>query len=614
MKNFRFLLTFSFFAVCLIFAGSHMTPAQQVQIAKNALEKENLATDTETDLPVTDAPAPAADPDKSARLDFNPLKRTGVQTAQTTPITLNDAIRRALENNNDIEVSRSDVKIAETSLRSLLGTYDGVFTIAPNYQRTSTTGETATNDFRVDTDFTKQIRRGGGNFSVFFDNTRTENRFAQAQARQGDITTGGAGALFSSRLGITYNQPLWRDFKIDQTRRQIKIQRKRIAQSDADFRRQTIEIISQVQQAYWDLVFALRDQQNRVANLNLSKENLRRIEAQIEAGTAPPLARAEVETELATREADLIVATQQVEVAENRLKQLILREPTAPEWTTQYVPTDSPVFSTDPIDLETAIKEAVENRPELRRLKLEREINQIDIDFFKNQTKPQIDLNTTFSLGGLSSTGSSIRDSVTVPLISGNPNLNADSFLYEQIRRFHPNVDAPPLITIDPSPSFLVGGFNQALRNIFRSDAPSYSAGLTISFPLKNQTAEANLAGARFQQERIQAQTRSQEQIVIAEVRNAVQAVESARQRVLAARRARENAEIQLEGEQKLFEAGRSTTFLLFQRENALTNARNSEIRAETDYNKALADLQRATSTTFRANNVEIDSPVQDDQ
>ena len=107
MKNFRFLLTFSFFAVCLIFAGSHMTPAQQVQIAKNALEKENLATDTETDLPVTDAPAPAADPDKSARLDFNPLKRTGVQTAQTTPITLNDAIRRALENNNDIEVSRS---------------------------------------------------------------------------------------------------------------------------------------------------------------------------------------------------------------------------------------------------------------------------------------------------------------------------------------------------------------------------------------------------------------------------------------------------------------------------------------------------------------------------
>ncbi len=94
------------------------------------------------------------------------------------------------------------------------------------------------------------------------------------------------------------------------------------------------------------------------------------------------------------------------------------------------------------------------------------------------------------------------------------------------------------------------------------------------------------------------------------EVRNAVQAVETARQRVLTARRAQENAEIQLAGEQKLYEAGKSTTFLLFQRENTLNNAKNAEIRAETDYNKALADLQRVTSTAFRENNITVDSPV----
>jgi outer membrane protein TolC len=136
--------------------------------------------------------------------------------------------------------------------------------------------------------------------------------------------------------------------------------------------------------------------------------------------------------------------------------------------------------------------------------------------------------------------------------------------------------------------------------------------GVTISFPLRNTRAKADLATARLQSERIDAQTRSQRQIVIAEVRNAVQALETARQRVLTARRARENAEIQLEGERKLLEVGRSTTFILFQRENALTNARNAEIRAETDYNKAIADLQRATSTTFRANNIDIESPMQD--
>ena len=131
------------------------------------------------------------------------------------------------------------------------------------------------------------------------------------------------------------------------------------------------------------------------------------------------------------------------------------------------------------------------------------------------------------------------------------------------------------------------------------------------SFPFKNKTAEANLAGARIQKEQLQASMRSQEQLIEVDVRNSAQAVESARQRVLSAREARTNAEMQLEGEQRLYQVGRSTTFLLFQRENALANARASELRAETDYNKALADLQRATSTTLRANNVVVDTPVQ---
>jgi len=165
-------------------------------------------------------------------------------------------------------------------------------------------------------------------------------------------------------------------------------------------------------------------------------------------------------------------------------------------------------------------------------------------------------------------------------------------------------------VTVSGTPAFFNGGTFQSLGNLFRSDSPSYSVGVTFEIPFRNTTAKANLAGASIQQQQTEAQTRSQEQIVVADVRNAVQAVETSRQRILTARRARDNAEIQLEGERKLYEVGRSTTFLLFQRENALTNARNAEIRAETDYNKSLSDLQRATSTTFRLNNIEVDSPM----
>ena len=450
------------------------------------------------------------------------------------------------------------------------------------------------------------IRQGGGSYQVFFNNTRTENAFSQAQVSSGSLSSSGSGAIFSSSLGIRYTQPLFRNFGVDNTRRNIKIARRRLEQTDVDFRRQTIDTIAQVQRTYWDLVFALRDQQNRVANLDLSRENLRQIEARIDAGAAAPLARAEVATELANREGELLLATQQVAIVENNLKQLLLRDAISAEWTQSYVPTDRPAFSLDPVNLDNAVKNAMDNRYELRRLKLARDINTVDINYFKNQTKPQIDFNTTFSLDGLA-LGNASTETRFIPQFSGN-----EEILRQRLNSLLPGNDqiSNPPLPIPGTPRFLAGGFNRSLSNIFRSDAPNYSIGMTFSFPLRNRTAKADLAGARIQENQIATQMRAQEQIVIVEVRNAVQAVETARQRVLTSRRARENAEIQLDGERKLFDAGKSTTFILFQRENALTNARNAEIRAETDYNKAIADLQRATSTTFQLNNIEVESPA----
>jgi HAE1 family hydrophobic/amphiphilic exporter-1 len=582
------------------------TPATAPQIARNSVDSTGEKSPEKPEEKVEKSA-------ESNNVNVNVLHRVGVQTSDTLPLTLNEAIRRALESNNTIEVARDDVRFQETQLRSQLGVYDPVFTVSPNLTRNSTTGSRATNDFRLNSDVSGLIRRGGGNYRVFFDNVRTENSFSQQQLSSGNTSAG--GALFSSGLGVGYTQPLLRDFRIDNTRRQIKIQRRFLQQTDADFRRQTIDVIAQVQRGYWDLVFALRDQQNRVANLNLARENLRQVEAKIEAGSAAPLERAEVATELANREGEVLQATQSVSVAENNLKTLLLRDITAPEWNRSLVPTDRPVYSDETIVLDDAIKDAVENRPELQRLKLAREINAININFFKNQTKPQLDLNTQFSLNGFSQGGTLTRDTQFVPLISGDPQTNAAAFLLQQIRRFHngaPTDSEIPLVPIAPAPSFLVGGFNRSFLNLFRSDAPNYTVGVTLSFPLRNRTARANLAGARVQEEQLSAQTRAQEQTIIADVRNAVQAVETARQRVLVARRARANAEIQLEGERKKYEVGFSSTFLLFQRENALANARNAEIRAETDFNKALADLQRSTSTTFRANNIEVESPVDD--
>ena len=539
------------------------------------------------------------------------LSRVGVQTANSVPLALEDAIRRALQNNNLIELTRDDVRFQETQVRSLLGFYDPVFTFSPVTTRNSTTGSVATQDLNVDASL-QQLLQTGGSYTAFFNNARTENRFNQAQVSNGSGAAVASSAVYTSVAGVRFTQPFFRDFRIDNTRRNIRIARKRLEQTDADFRRQAIEIIAQVQRVYWDLVFAIRDQQNQVANLTVARENVRRIEAQIAAGTAAPLAKAEFETELANREGDVLLATQLVSNVENNLKQLVLRDAVTAEWSDSWLPTDKPSYSSTPVILDSAVKDAMNNRPELQRLKFSQEINSIDIEYFKNQTKPRIDFISSFSLNGLAQNGT--NDGITTNLFTGPGELALLNGI-NQVRTLPTIGLAPipnPAIVIPPQPAYLFGGIGQSMSNMFRSDAPNFSIGMTISFPFRNRTAKANLAGAEVQRNQLDTQMRSQEQTVIVEVRNAVQAVETTRQLVLTARRARENAEIQLDGERKLYDSGRSTTFLLIERENALTRARNIEIRAETNYNKAVADLQRVTSTTLQVNNIVVASPATD--
>jgi HAE1 family hydrophobic/amphiphilic exporter-1 len=546
------------------------------------------------------------------------LDRVGILGADALTLTLNEAIRRALENNNEIEVARADVRLAEQTLNALNGVFDPVFTYTPEYNNSvrpvtnifggaGSGGNVTTTSYNNDAAVTKQFGSGGGNFTYFFNNTR-ESTSAQNTS---------LNPFYSSAQGIQFNQPLWRNRSIDSNRRQIRIQRKRLEQTDADFRLRTINVISQVQSAYWDLVFALRNEQNQIANVKLAQENFRRTEASVAAGASAPLQRAEIETELATRESSLLLANQQVTFAENALKNLLFKDPLSPDWSRAIIPTDQPSFEETPLNLETALKEARENRPEMRRLRLEEDVNDINLQFYRNQTKPRVDLVGTFQTNGLAGTvNPNLIETESSPLIGGDPNTNSSAFLLQQINALRAAQGLTPVVApvVPPSavplPQQFIGGYGQTLQNLFSFDTRQIVVSAVIQFPFKNRTAEANLAFARIQREQLAATTRSQEQVIEVEVRNSVQAVETARRRVLAARAALRSAEEQLAGERRLYQVGRSTTFLLFQRENALVNAQNQELQAQTDYNKALADLQRATSTTLRSNNVIVDSPV----
>lgn len=543
------------------------------------------------------------------------LTRVGVINSNVVPLSLNDAIRKALQNNNDIEVARDDVRFAEQQLRAFQGVYEPIFSITPQIIQNITpqqsslggsgsSGKTTSTVFNLSPSITKSFEKGGGTYTLSFANSHTNTSSSFSLINP----------FYSSNLSLSIDQPLMRNRSIDSNRHLIRVQKKRLEQTDSDFRQRTIQIISQVQAAYWNLVFALRNQQNQLDSLNLSRQNMRNIEAEISAGAKAPLDRAQVQTDIASRESNLFIATQTVSLAENTLKQLMLRDPMAPEWSAQLTPTDAPALDLSPVDLTAALGEAHKNRPELRRLNLQKDINTVDIQFYKNQTLPQVDIQSTVAATGLAGTSLGLPAGSLVPLISGSSTSSSSAFLLQQIRDIQTRAGFPlavvPSAATSGAPSDLIGGYGRDLKNLFGFSTRNITVGVAISFPLHNKTAEANLAGARIQRDQLAASYRSQDQAIEMDVRNAAQAVDTAQKRMVASRQARESAEQQLSGEQKLYEVGRSTTFLLLQRQNELTSARTSELQAQTDYNKALADLQRATASTLRINNVVVTDPT----
>ena len=241
----------------------------------------------------------------------------------------------------------------------------------------------------------------------------------------------------------------------------------------------------------------------------------------------------------------------------------------------------------------------MENRPELQQSNVLKEINQIDQRFFKDQTKPAVDLVGTYGIVGLAGTLSISRvNPFTASSLEVRDRVNELSASWVLIL-----CRICPLQTISPD---LLGGFGQSVENLLANRFNNFKVGVQISLPLRNRTAEANLGGRWLKAERIGTQREQLEQTIQVDVRNALQAMRSAESRLRAASATREANEQQFASEQRKLDAGQSTTFLVLERQTALTEARGLELKAQTDLNKAIADLQRATGNALRVNSIVV--------
>ena len=396
-----------------------------------------------------------------------------------------------------------------------------------------------------------------------------------------------------------YTQPLFRGLRFDNNRRQIEIAKKNLSLTDAQFRQRAIETITGVQRAYWDLVFALRNLQVQRDAVRDSRAQLEHNKRLVNEGALAPIDVVAAEAQVASFEQTLYSSLEEVSRSENNLKNLIAVNRESDLWSLSVIPTDSVDLAPPAISLPEALKAAMDNRPELQQSNVVREINQIDQKYFHEQTKPAIDLVGSYGLVGLAGTQNG----------AGNPFTSASNQeLRDRVNQLLTQAQLPLLTPLPPqalSP-FLIGGYDQSLQNLVSNRFNNFRVGVQINLPLRNRTAEAQLGRSLVEGQRIATQREQLEQSIQVEVRNALQVVRSAEARLHAAGIARQASEQQYLSEQRKLDAGQSTVFLVLERQTALTTARGNELRAQTDLNKAIAELQRATGNALTTNNIVV--------
>lgn len=471
-------------------------------------------------------------------------------------LTVDDAVRLALENNLGVQVSRLDPPLQDLGVAqaqaawtpTLTGALQGSNTNAPSNSFLSGAQGTRISDGRFNTTAgIEQATRWGGRYTIGWDGTRstTTNLFSNFSPQVG------------SSLSLSYRQSLLRGFRIDTPRQQLLVATKEREIADVTLAQTIAETARTVRHAYWDLAFSRDALGVQRQSLELAQESLRNTRARIEIGTTPPIDAVESEAEVAQREEAVILAEAQIAAAEDALRVLIY-EPNEPNfWTLRIETSTVSASATAAVDTDGAVRNALERRSDLQQLRRRLETADVNLLFSRDQTLPDVTATVDYGLTGLGGT----------QFIRG------------------PGFPGP---VIDQTER----GFGSVIGDLFSRDFPSWTASITMSYPLGATPQKAALARARLQYTQQQTQLRSAALQVAAQVRAVGRQVQTNQRRIDTTRVSRELAERRLDAEQRKLTAGTSTSFLVFQAQRDLAQARNNELRATLDLYRSMVDFE----------------------
>ena len=486
--------------------------------------------------------------------------QAGAAQGPSLPLTMNQAVAMALEANLGLKAERLNVDIAAHSVAIAKSAF--LPTVESSAGRRSAksvpfdftegSSDITSTGLSVSGTVRQSLPWYGGGYSLNWSGSRS--------AQNGGITS------FNPRLGSTlqlsFSQPLLRGFKLDGERVGLENAERRRAITDIQLEQRIVATETAVRFAYLNLLAAIEGRKVNEQNLNIAQQSLNQSRARVEVGQSPQIEIIQSEAQVASMRERLIFAEAQIATAEDNLRSLIL-EPSRPDyWQVQLVPTETIQLTPRDIDLNAVIATALANRLDLAVERRSLEITNLNLDLGRNNLLPAVAFNASYLAQGTGGT------------------------------QFQFGSGFPPEIISQTQRSF-----GSALGDTFGGAYPTWSVGVSVSYPIGRSAAEASYAQAQVLKRQQEIGIQELQLFIVGQVRDAVRRVQNSFQRVQAAQAARQASQQQLEAEERKFSVGLSTTLELQVRQRDLAGARITELDAMIAYNQALINLDRVQKT-----------------
>jgi HAE1 family hydrophobic/amphiphilic exporter-1 len=527
----------------------------------------------------------------------------GVTQQPFVGISLQDAIAMALLKNPNLAVSASNIRIARYTIVEVKGAYDvqlqlkpsssfsvqppqnafvagpgqvGRYTPAPG----STPGVSYTTGPGDIIEHQSAFQYGVGGQT---ENGMTYQAGIQQSRTYNNTIFNAYNPYYLATLNLAVTQPLLKNAGMNATKRQLKLA---FVNADATAAQALVDAsnaISQVEDAYWNLVAAWR-------NVAIQEEALKEAVAQQRSnvrlarrGAAAPVDAIESQTQVSNFANDVFSALQTVSQLQVQLKSLVVADPGDPIWIANLVPSTSVQQLPLAGDLAQIISEARQNRPEVRQAEDKRLAADIDRVFAANQSLPQADVQVQYLSNGFAG--------ILAPV---------PAFLLNEC------FQVSRVTTCPTPPPNTQGAMPWAYHNMWAGYFPTFNTALVVSYPIQGHLARGMRGVASEEETQAKLLMQGVEERIGAEARNALQSYQTALAKLNAARKSREAAEAVYASEVRQFHRGESTTFLVLQRQVQLAEARGLELRAQTQLNESIVELQRVDGTILTTNGVDL--------